>query len=547
MIDERDWMIVAPWWRWSSPVDPAAGRLTRPTIQKYDSPSLVNDFLKNPQRCLRWNDAVDVVSVPAPLPELPDVDGKKRRLSDAMTQPDAWRTRKIFLDAHKRFYLVVCQIHCDAPGFPRASRDGVCEVGLVVRRRRAAASPEALAAGERTLADLATAQKEAARIDAILRAPLPSPERRGLQAAIDRRTRSLARKWRPSVQESLAAASRRYIEWQERFGVTAVLEGWLRSPDDHDRIGAWKPVDEAPADLGDEAAYPMYPLFADPTVPDHAGKHGLIYFGLLPTGGSDTDEHGRARFDDGDLYEVACYVKRHGERHGRGEPCKCPHGIFWSAPTTPYRLAPHFDLDGTSNRPVTVQLPDLADLAASARPSLGLGFKKPPGSLMVTSNSSKEIISRGTSAAVEVCFVAIPLITIVATFVLELFMAIVVFLFGLFWMLRLRFCIPPAVGIDARASLAAKVDADLAVNGAVDASLGTSADGVDLDAQVNADVDALFGAEVSAGLKSRYTTGALAELEVASLRASASVEGAAGVPGPSLTAGLEWEAEVIYR
>jgi hypothetical protein len=37
-----------------------------------------------------------------------------------------------------------------------------------------------------------------------------------------------------------------------------------------------------------------------------------------------------------------------------------------------------------------------------------------------------------------ICGFAIPLITIVATFVLRLFLPIVVFLFGLWWMLRLR-------------------------------------------------------------------------------------------------------------
>jgi hypothetical protein len=47
-----------------------------------------------------------------------------------------------------------------------------------------------------------------------------------------------------------------------------------------------------------------------------------------------------------------------------------------------------------------------------------------------------------------ICGFAIPLITIVATFVLRLFLPIVVFLFGLWWMLRLRFCIPPVLTLD---------------------------------------------------------------------------------------------------
>ena len=43
-------------------------------------------------------------------------------------------TRKIYLDTHRRYYLVVCELHCDAPGFPTTSFDQVCQAGFVVRR-----------------------------------------------------------------------------------------------------------------------------------------------------------------------------------------------------------------------------------------------------------------------------------------------------------------------------------------------------------------------------------------------------------------------------
>ena len=59
-------MIVAPWWQWTDPetqppgkpVDPRPldGRLSRPIFQKYDSPDLVNEFLKDPQHCLKFID-----------------------------------------------------------------------------------------------------------------------------------------------------------------------------------------------------------------------------------------------------------------------------------------------------------------------------------------------------------------------------------------------------------------------------------------------------------------------------------------------------------
>ena len=44
-------------------------------------------------------------------------------------------TRKLFLNTHKRFYLVVCELHCDAPGLPNAQHSDVLEAGFVVRRR----------------------------------------------------------------------------------------------------------------------------------------------------------------------------------------------------------------------------------------------------------------------------------------------------------------------------------------------------------------------------------------------------------------------------
>lgn len=46
-----------------------------------------------------------------------------------------------------------------------------------------------------------------------------------------------------------------------------------------------------------------------------------------------------------------------------------------------------------------------------------------------------------------ICFFSIPLITIIASFVLNLFLPIVVLLFNLWFLLALRFCIPPSFSI----------------------------------------------------------------------------------------------------
>ena len=92
-----------------------------------------------------------------------------------------------------------------------------------------------------------------------------------------------------------------------------------------------------------------------------------MYYGLVATASADTDAHGHARFDDASCYEIRCFVRRHDPRCPRtGERNDCKGELVWSEPTEIYRIASHFDLDGTSNRPVTIQLPDIPALTAQA-------------------------------------------------------------------------------------------------------------------------------------------------------------------------------------
>ena len=71
-----------------------------------------------------------------------------------------------------------------------------------------------------------------------------------------------------------------------------------------------------------------------------------------------------------------------------------------------------------------------------------------------------------------ICSFSIPLITIIALFVLNLFLPIVVFIFNLWFLLVLRFCIPPQI----------QASAD------VDAALAITPPGVDLDADFAVEV-----------------------------------------------------------
>ena len=541
---ERDWMIVAPWWKWTDPPpdgpmtpDPFDGRLSRPVFQKYDSPNAVNDFIRNPQRALAFvqDDLVHALRA-APAPHESSA-GKLFRLTatrrpdstivDQRYRPDGTNTRKIFLTTHKRFYLVVCSLHCDGPGFPKAARRKVCKAGFVVRRRTLDPPSGAVKAVAPILQRLSSRRARLAAVN-----QLTEIEHAALgDNATSVKFESLL-KTRASLQALVRDERNRFEEWIDRFGLVPELQGWFPSAE-ADKVGCWAQVDETPAELGAESSFPLYPLIPDATDRDHAGHFGTIYFGMRPSSSHDCDPRGRARFDDRQIYEIRCWALRHFVPHDADAPCKCPDRLFWSRPTRPYKLASQFDLTGTSHQPVTIQVPDLNELAAQARPTLGVGFAKPPGSLMITGTAQGTPKNPSRSTGFEICFLPIPLITIVATFVFELFLPVVMLIFQLWWMLALKFCIPPEISVAAGIDAEIAIDGDLAVNAAVEA---------DISASVTASINAQFTPAVATPLLQTYSPIALANMQVGAAAASSGIGGAAPSPG----AGLEFEAEVTH-
>jgi hypothetical protein len=84
----------------------------------------------------------------------------------------------------------------------------------------------------------------------------------------------------------------------------------------------------------------------------------------------------------------------------------------------------------------------------------------------------------GSLGGSEVCSFSIPLITIVAMFVFSLFLPIVVLVFQLWFLLALKFCIPPEVSFDA--SLAAALATAQPGDATFEASFGAEIDnGID--------------------------------------------------------------------
>lgn len=555
---QHPWAVVAPWWKWPDPASTAGGRLTRPELLKYETSKLVDEFIKNPQHSLRWmdEDLVHIVQTAAPIPL--GSNGRPRRFSELEYVVDPLRTRKIFLDTHKRFYLVVCQIHCDAPGFPRADQGNVCEAGFVVRRRTANIPADGAREVGPILKRISIARGKVGVLDlqATRASVMAVPSSGGATASAaapafttalvtEARVASIGRQ-RASTRALLELERERLQDWVTRFKVAPQLQGWFPDPA-LDKVGAWAEVDAKPSEIGGEAVFPMYPLIPAKSDVRHAGRFGTIYFGLLPTGTGETDTKGSARFDDQQYYEVTCYASRHTIAHDRGSPCKCPDALFWSQPTAPYRLAAHFDVVGTGRRPVTVQLPDLDELAAQATPVLGVAFHKPKNSLIIKGNKDGSPGKSGRTPLPEICSFSIPLITIVASFVFELFLPVVMLIFGLWFMLKLKFCILPEI----------QLSAGLAAEFSLDPGGATAAAELGIATDVNASIDVNFGGvpspdappgtpppvpdapEIADALKNQFSPIATANMEV-------SIVAAAAGNGPDLSAGVEFEAEVPH-
>ena len=494
------WMLVAPWWHW--PSQTGHGRTSHPALQKYETSDLVNTFLSDPQLRLQF---------------LPDIDEVVAitKASSMMGCPGRVPTgvRKLYLDTHHRHYLVTCALHCDATGFPPVTREQVCQAGFVIRRRRFDVSVEERTAARKMLRRLAGARQRLTSAETELAAARIRPA-----AGVQVKKLEARREAAASLVAQHQAAVR---DWASGIGLSRRLEGWLpQGKDEHNSyvdmpscpaagpaggaatppsplagVGRWAPVGELPDELA-EAWFPLRPLVADPSKPDSDATDATIFFGLVPTGSADVDQNGTARFDDDCSYEIRCFVRRHKPACPRtGPQCHCP--IIWSDPTEGYQLAAHFDLQGTANRPVTIQLPDLNKLQSDALtmpPGSTAGVRmKSPQSLMPTSTFPPT----GSLGPGEICSFAIPLITIVAKFVFALFLPIVILAFQLWFMLVLKFCIPVSVEVNLDANLEkalAALPPDLSVDATFETNFGST---------INSEIDQLMGcADLGSGLPS---------------------------------------------
>jgi len=439
----HNWLLAGPWYRQNSLGGGAVKRSQRPIIQKYASSDFATEIITDPEHSLRFV-GEDFVNSDSLLPNDPVTP---------TTPGVAHNSLKLFLGSHSRFYVVVCELHCDAPGYPNVSRDKVAEAGFVVRRFSTQLSDTQRQALEPVLKERAVLQAKVNRVQRGLKglysARSSGPGKLELRKSLNKKqSLKLAELTTALEENSTTLAS---VKEQQKIDVDA--QGWIAG--EHKGVGQWQTLaDEVPQVLT-EQTFPLYPLIADPTKDNHAAAGRAIWYGVIPTQSADVDAQGNPWLDDESAYEVRCFVRRQPECDHAEDEC-CPGEIVWSEGTESYRLAAFHDLDGCGHKPINIKMPNLDNLKQQvARGPTGKG-----ANVRVTTPENSGISTKtgedfgypsegGQPGGSSICFFAIPLITIVAMFLLRLTLPIVVFLFNLWFLLSLRLCIPPSISLDA--------------------------------------------------------------------------------------------------
>lgn len=456
------WRLVAPWYRWprvgeTDPDAPARGR--RPALHKYGSTDFVHRFLEDPQVSVEFDDndrvqLLEPVTKPKPLPG----DKRCRFLAGRRLRPGP--TRKLFLPAHQRFYLVALELHCDVPGFPRVEPGRVAEAGFVVRRHRVILPTGQETTAAKLLQELASARAAAAARAGYELARKQRDRLRPLRSGSAGADPVAAATRRLEALRRVEAARRRLRVWAAQNGVERRTEGWVPT---EGRFGAWLPIEDTPEEVI-ERSYPLRLLAPPPAVPEHAGALGTIWWGQVPTTSDEVAADGSARFSDAWDYEIRGWAR---------QDCgACPGHLVWSEPSEPYGLASFHDPAGCAQHPIELRMPDLRQLEGSAAaPSVRVST--PPGSGLSVPHTGD--LPGEDSGSVnpneQICFFSISLFTIVAFFLFNLFLPILLFAFGLWWMLKLKFCLPPSI------ELAGDLNTELSiVPGGISAAAGLDID-----------------------------------------------------------------------
>lgn len=519
----HDWKLVGPWYRWPRPGLPADGRLSVPEIQKYAHPGFVKAFLAEPQRSLLFDEDMDFRSDPGLIAGKSGLVGRAGQVLEAardwtrlrvqsrvpFRQGELGKLRrpssgllKLYQPVHERFYIVVAELHCDTGGFPSPDREAVCQAGFVLRRRSTLVAKEDVAGIEAALESLREAQTALAEV--LGKGPLKA----GMKAARDKRIAELQAAGRLEAEiagrKAAVDAGRTALhDWMASHDYATRRQRWvgLDPTDPTARSGEWRDIPDTPAALDSlqdgtqadarEHVIPMRRVHPEGSGHDAAGR--ALYFGVIPTSSLQHDLQGNPRFDDDGVFEIRCFLRRR-----RREACTrlpgttgCRGELVWSAATRPFCIAPVMDLQGMANRPVTIKMPDLQALqsqvatAQDPRQFASMGFDQPQ---QLLPKSGTMPPARSTPLSGAMCFFAIPLVTIVALFLLNLFLPIILFVFNLWWLLALKFCIPPLVKFDMDLAILDQLPDGLDLSTVSDFTVSVNGTNQSLDALLSADL-----------------------------------------------------------
>lgn len=439
--------LRAPWYlRERCQFDLRDPRALRPTVQKYSSPEFVDQVLADPRDSEQFL-AEDRWSYPVPVHPT-KARGRERF---ATFKLHTTKMRKLFQPTHDRFYTVVVEVFCDEPGLPRAGRVEGLEVGFVMRRRQATLKGDPKTVSRLARRALIAASKEKYGIR----------PRSAFEDSLDVYNTDQA--WAERVQTE-AGWTRAFAEGNVELLAAVEPEHKVQTWMVNSAGGVWRDLGAAPP-AGEAARHEEE--FVMWRVPSTAAgcedaQSRSLWFGVIPTFsaehwiGPGADRPMLPKLDDHEIYELVCFVR---EQPPEDKP-DCPPSIWWSKPTRPFRLAAPLDPDGTKNHTVTITAPDLRRLAARAGQKLGPGGARivtpprsglPPPPFSALSNPVKQNLGAGGS----ICSFAFELFFIVALFLFLMFLPIIVFLFQLWWMLALRFCLPPSASFEALAEFVA--------------------------------------------------------------------------------------------
>jgi hypothetical protein len=138
----------------------------------------------------------------------------------------------------------------------------------------------------------------------------------------------------------------------------------------------------------------------------------------------------------------------------KGHTPDCPPQLYWTKPSDPFRIAAWYDSSQRTSAPIPLPDPSLRSFLAGAKPNVSFMVPKGLMNAMQASNLSNLSDGSATPGGLNlnwICGFNIPLITICAFFVLNIFLILLNLVF--FWLPFIKICIPfpltmPASGDD---------------------------------------------------------------------------------------------------